>query len=120
GQGGNDNLLGGTGNDLLLGGGGKDRLIAGNGRDRLDGGAGNDKLTGGNGRDTFVLSRGAGSDIITDFHKGADVIELTGKLEFGALSFKGNRIIDDSTSKVLATLVGVDATQLTAAQFVAA
>ncbi|MEO0648777.1 MAG: Ig-like domain-containing protein, partial [Cyanobacteria bacterium J06650_10] len=111
GQGGNDNLLGGTGNDLLLGGGGKDRLIAGNGRDRLDGGAGNDKLTGGNGRDTFVLSRGAGSDIITDFHKGVDVIELTGQLEFGALSFKGNRIIDDSTSKVLATLVGVDATQ---------
>ena len=120
GQGGDDNLIGGKGNDELFGGGGQDRLIGGDGRDRLDGGSGNDKLTGGNGRDVFVLSRNSGSDIVTDFQRGADVFELADGLKFGSLSFEKNKIIDDSTSKVLATLVGVDATRLGAAQFVTA
>lgn len=57
-------------------------IIIGNSGDNvLTGGQGNDILTGGGGRDTFVLNKGDGSDVITDFQAGAgvhDVIKLNG------------------------------------------
>ena len=48
------------------------------GADVLFGGTGNDVLTGGAGSDTFVVSKGYGSDTVTDFQAGfgGDVLRL--------------------------------------------
>lgn len=84
---GNDSVHGEAGNDLVKGGGGDDRLYgeAGNddlrgwhGDDRLDGGTGDDRLRGGRDADTFVFKPNYDRDTITDFGKGADVLEVTG------------------------------------------
>jgi Ca2+-binding RTX toxin-like protein len=102
---GNDQLLGGTGNDHLFGGAGHDALDGQDGDDILDGGSGNDRLIGGAGRDIFVVTPvvavghhagddhdsdtfhfgallergdpGAGRDVIADFTRGEDHIDLT-------------------------------------------
>ncbi len=50
-----------------------DNIIAGGaGAQTLDGAAGDDILTGGGGADRFLLSRGMGWDLITDFTTGQD------------------------------------------------
>lgn len=46
--------------------------------DTLTGGAGDDVLTGGGGADLFVFAPGSGRDLITDFIRGVDRIDLTG------------------------------------------
>ncbi|MEH2071087.1 MAG: Ig-like domain-containing protein [Nostoc sp.] len=114
---GNDTLIGGNGNDNLCGGNGKDILCGGNGNDRLAGGFGNDTLTGGNGKDKFVLAATQGSDTITDFCKGTDLIGLSGGLSFGQLSFSGDKIIITASDQLLATLTGINTTTLSAANF---
>ncbi|MBD9374405.1 right-handed parallel beta-helix repeat-containing protein [Rhizobium sp. ARZ01] len=76
-------LNGGAGSDKLLGGAGDDTLNGGTGKDTLNGGAGKDTLTGGSGADTFAFKTtseaGSGStrDVITDFQKGTDKIDLS-------------------------------------------
>nr|WP_306275370.1 retention module-containing protein [Pseudomonas oleovorans] len=71
-------LNGTTGNDVLAGGSGNNILVGGAGDDILIGGAGNDTLTGGGGKDTFVWKQGdIGHDIITDFTRGEDKIDLS-------------------------------------------
>jgi Ca2+-binding RTX toxin-like protein len=112
---GNDVLNGGNSIDTLLGNGGNDTLSGGNGDDILNGGAGNDILTGGNGVDRFVIASGAGSDTITDFKAGTDLIALSSGLSFNQLGFSGNTILKGN--EVLATLNGVNTTSLTAANF---
>ncbi|MCC5608124.1 tandem-95 repeat protein [Nostoc sp. CHAB 5834] len=114
---GNDYLNGGNGKDNLYGGNGKDTLNGGNGNDLLFGGLGSDILTGGNGKDKFIFSAGKGTDIITDFCKGNDLIGLSGGLTFNQLSFAGNNIIVTATDEILATLTGISTTTLTAANF---
>ncbi|WP_445173972.1 calcium-binding protein [Microcoleus sp.] len=116
---GNDFIDGGNGNDTLTGGNGKDTLTGGNGDDILYGGLGSDVLTGDNGKDTFGFAAGDGTDTITDFKKGQDLIGLYNGLSFGQLSFSGNNILVTSTNEILATLTGVNTTTLTAANFVA-
>lgn len=79
---GNDRLEGGNGADWLMGGTGNDRLLGGSGSDSLMGGAGRDRLNGGSGTDTFIFrnlshSTLAASDIIEDFVKGIDKIDLS-------------------------------------------
>jgi Ca2+-binding RTX toxin-like protein len=86
GHGKSDSLLGGQGNDVLEGrnaadtlngGGGDDTLNGGSGGDLLNGDVGFDTLTGGSGADTFQFTRGhAGSDTVTDFEAGVDLIEI--------------------------------------------
>lgn len=85
GHAGNDTMFGNGGNDTLEGGAGLDLLYGGNGRDRLLGGAGGDRLTGGAGADVFVFSTmtdlgmtAAGTDVIVDFTRGQDRIDLSG------------------------------------------
>lgn len=58
---------------------GKDKFTGFNRADTLDGGAGADTLGGGKGADTFVFESGDGKDTITDFGKGADVIDFAGQ-----------------------------------------
>jgi Ca2+-binding RTX toxin-like protein len=67
-----NNTASATGNAL-------NNIIIGNaGNNVIDGGAGNDVLTGGAGSDTFIVTKGNGSDIITDFQAGAggDVLKV--------------------------------------------
>jgi len=117
GDGGDDTLVGGRGNDILEGGKGSDLLNGGLGRDTLSGGRGRDVLRGGLGKDSFILTSGEGLDTIVDFNVRQDTLVLAGGLQFGALSFKGNKIIETSSSDVLVELLGVDATTLSASQF---
>ncbi|MGD1807795.1 CHRD domain-containing protein [Dapis sp. BLCC M126] len=83
GQNGNDVLQGRLGFDILLGGSGNDTLSGGQGRDRLNGGSGDDELTGGASIDRFIFntneefdSEDLGTDVITDFNSGQDLILL--------------------------------------------
>jgi Ca2+-binding RTX toxin-like protein len=63
----------GTGNAL------NNRIIGNEAPNTLDGKGGNDMLTGGAGNDTFVIAKGQGNDIITDFNTASgDVIKLDG------------------------------------------
>ncbi|RAI56243.1 hypothetical protein DOO78_21750 [Roseicella frigidaeris] len=56
-----------------------DNIIAGGaGSQTLDGGAGNDILTGGADADCFIVTKGNGTDLITDFQAGIDRIQLQG------------------------------------------
>ncbi|BAY61023.1 putative outer membrane adhesin [Calothrix brevissima NIES-22] len=119
GNNGNDTLIGGNGLDLLLGGEGNDSLNGGGGADALYGGKGNDTLTGGSGIDIFAFAQGDGSDTITDFTDGIDWIGLVG-LRFNQLSISGNG--GNTTirygNETLATLTGVSANLITAADFI--
>jgi hypothetical protein len=90
---GGDSLMGAAGNDTVDGGAGDDSLSGGNGSDTLLGGAGNDTITGGANRDILTgaqhndvfkftamnemaLSE-ANTDLITDFKRGQDKIDLS-------------------------------------------
>jgi Ca2+-binding RTX toxin-like protein len=85
---GNDTLYGddvtnamGGGNDSLIGGEGLDTLVGGWGADLLIGDAGGDTLTGGLDADIFLFravgdSAGVDIDLITDFEKGVDRVDL--------------------------------------------
>jgi Ca2+-binding RTX toxin-like protein len=69
-----------TGNDWA-------NTIKGNSGDNLlDGGLQNDVLTGGKGHDIFVFATNDNVDEVTDFHPGADKIDLSGVVDI--LSFK--------------------------------
>jgi Ca2+-binding RTX toxin-like protein len=132
-KGGDDLIRGGVGNDLIGGKAGNDRLFGDEGEDRiwgddgddlLFGGLDNDILTGddssgGQGSDTFVLAIGHGTDTITDFEVGTDLIGLVGDLTFGQLSVTQ---IDNATQiafgdEVLAVLDRVEVGTLTESSF---
>jgi serralysin len=70
-----NNLIGNDIGNFLLGGGGNDFL---------NGGAGNDVLFGEAGNDIFYFASGTGGDVIGDFVRGQDKIDLT---SFGAMTF---------------------------------
>ena len=92
GQNGNDTIYGGNNNDRLYGGNNNDKLYGGSGNDLLKGDAGNDLLQGDAGKDTMFGGAGAdtfvfrstthssasasGADIIRDFTRGVDKIDL--------------------------------------------
>jgi Ca2+-binding RTX toxin-like protein len=59
-------------------------LLGGAGNDTLNGKGGNDVLFGEGGADTFVFERGTGGDVIGDFARGTDKIDLSA---FGFASF---------------------------------
>lgn len=119
---GNDLITGGRKSDKLLGDLGDDTLIGGLGNDFLLGGRGNDVLTGGTGYDRFWLVSNRGTDTITDFEDGVDKLVLLNNLTFGQLSIAQSNndalISVASTGEVLATLIGVQANLLTAADFI--
>jgi serralysin len=89
GAGGADEISGGGGADRLSGNGGNDKLDGGANADTLIGSLGVDKLTGGSGADLFQYfgfasltspgDSGVGlgkRDVVTDFVKGVDKIDL--------------------------------------------
>jgi Ca2+-binding RTX toxin-like protein len=108
---GNDLLTGGDGNDALYGGKDEDTLLGGTGNDVLSGDLGNDLLTGGADADIFVLGAGDGTDTVTDFATGVDLIGLKPDLTFEQLSISvsgGNTVIAFG-DEVLGILNGVTA-----------
>lgn len=79
-----DRLDGSSGGDHLSGGAGSDRISGSGGSDSLAGGAGKDQLTGGSGSDVFLFgsmldmtAKATTTDIIRDFQRGADKIDLS-------------------------------------------
>jgi Ca2+-binding RTX toxin-like protein len=82
-----DVLIGSGQRDQMRGYGGNDVLRGMDGSDALSGGKGRDRLTGGLGADLFVLDRGDGDDVITDF-ESAGPLELHDKLVSSADSFE--------------------------------
>lgn len=115
---GRDLLDGGSGNDALRGNSEADILRGGAGQDFLKGGAGSDLLSGGADRDRFVFSTiDGGADTILDFQDRRDLIVVDG-LEIDSIhsSWTGAVVTFDDGSSV--NLLGVRASQLTAADFV--
>jgi Ca2+-binding RTX toxin-like protein len=150
---GDDRLDGGAGNDLLYGDFGADRLIGGDGNDVLhasdQGYAAPSEgkqsiLTGGGGRDTFeygfshaddwIIDHGYGqltdvSDVITDFTRGEDKIEISSGVwssvegthdeydfKFSDLDTSGNGVItgaDQAVSIGLQSFMGEQKSSLT-------
>lgn len=94
GEDGSDLLWGGAGADEIIGSVGNDTLVGHKGEDTLTGGAGVDVLTGGIGADVFVWSDGgdsglgADSDIVKDFKRGQDLLDLS-DIGDGAFNFIG-------------------------------
>jgi len=70
------NLTGGNRKTDLYGGAGNDTLTAGSQGGILSGGAGNDRLTAGAGKDYIYVAGSDGSDIVTGFNAGQDVLKL--------------------------------------------
>jgi Ca2+-binding RTX toxin-like protein len=105
-------MYGGKGNDILSGGAGDDFL---------SGDVGDDTLSGGSGSDVFLLNQSFGSDIITDFRKGEDLIGLISGLSFNQLSISSSNnetlITVTETNQLLAKLNGVTPGILTASDF---
>ncbi len=118
---GGDRLRGGGGRDDLHGGAGTDRLRGGPGNDTLHGGRGDDLLTGGAGRDLFVFADAAGTDRITDFTPGADLIRLTRSgLQFADLDIRADTTgtgTEIFAGAVTILLDGVTPGQITADDF---
>ena len=94
-------MLTGNGNaNILRGFARSDVLDGAGGNDTLIGGMGNDEMTGGSGADTFVIVDGLyfrGTDTVTDFENGIDVIDLS---SFGLAGF-GDLTLTDATSSVM-------------------
>ena len=124
GQNDDDFAIGGNGNDSLNGGDGNDSLFGQNDDDTLNGGLGSDSLTGGTGSDLFILEPALPGEIdtILDFEVGIDRISSTEGLDFGSLTINqngGDAIISNTaTTETLAVLVGINATDLTAFDFI--
>jgi len=136
---GNDTIFGGKGSDTLLGNSGDDALFAGPGADifngndgndilyggkdddLLTGGLGIDTLIGGMGADKFLLSTNSGTDTITDFEVGKDLLVLGNGLSFSQLTIaqdSGATLIRFAqTGEILASITGVSASSLSAVNF---
>ena len=119
---GNDLVRGGQEDDLVSGGTGDDTVYGDIGNDTICGCEGNDLLIGNSGRDIFVLATGRGSDIINDFVIGEDLLKLVNNLTFSNLTItqgSGNEAADTlirvtATNEILASLIGVSASSITA------
>jgi Ca2+-binding RTX toxin-like protein len=136
---GNDSVFGGKGSDTLLGSSGDDALFAGRGADILNGDDGNDILYGGKGDDLltgglgvdiliggmgvdkFLLSTNSGSDTVTDFEVGKDLLVLGNGLTFSQLTIaqdSGATLIRlAQTGEILASIAGVSANSISAENF---
>ena len=114
----NNRLEGGDGADIIEGRAGRDTLMIGDdGNNILNGDHGVDRLTGGAGNDIFILDHeNNGMDIITDFTKGEDKLQLymSGHQDFNHLSETGihQRRDEDEPSNLIISWDGFDIVML--------
>jgi hypothetical protein len=113
-----------TNDDILTGDSGSscdDALFGGKGDYLLNGGLRMHTLTGGMGVDKFLVSPNSGTDTITNFEVGKDLLVLGNGLTFSQLA-----IVQDSgatlirlaqTGQILASLTGVSANSISAENF---
>jgi len=94
---GDDSLQGGAGDDFLAGDGGDDVLVGGEGVNILEGGFGFDGFLYGNGAP--FQQANIGTDIISDFTQGNDLIGLS-KSSFGLSSPTGGGLIGSDFASV--------------------
>lgn len=128
GNGGDDTLYGQADDDRIAGGTGDDLLDGGSGADVLEGGAGDDLLTGGTGADrfTYAVNVNNGTDTVTDFEDGTDLIHIrypTG-VGYGDLTVTAENggadtgiRFDDGTYVTDILLAGIAATQIDTSDF---
>ncbi|MGL5875949.1 MAG: calcium-binding protein [Xenococcaceae cyanobacterium] len=112
-------------NDIINGQAGNDTLTGLGGDDVLRGGNGNDILNGGEGKDQFWIASNylpEGTDTVTDFQVGIDVIGFGGIGE--VKSFENLSLIQNEQNTVikvgdrdLATLTGIQADTLDSSSF---
>ena len=123
GGGGDDILTGNNGNDTLIGGDGSDRLIGDRGNDILQGDAGDNFYIGGEGSDIYAVANIDGvNNTIVDFEDGTDKILLQGASFFDATIENSDGLYGTSVSifgTSVATLVGVDPSNISEDDFVA-
>ena len=80
---GNDKITGNSSNNVINTDAGNDTIDGGNGNDTLIGGSGTDTMTDGGGNDIYRFLTisdsqvGAARDILTDFTRGVDKIDLS-------------------------------------------
>ncbi len=101
-----------------------DTLIGNDRSNEIQGGGGNDWLIGGAGEDTFILAQGEGTDTIADFESGIDRLGLSDGLEFEQLTISTGSAASDThiaiadSGESLATLMGIDASTISADDFI--
>lgn len=119
GGGGDDTIRGGAGQDILYNGVGNDIVEGGAGDDLLWGGPGEDVLTGAAGNDVFAFVAGNGSDTITDFEDGGDLIRIAdGANDFSEVTVTESADdVEITFEDVAITLQGIAANQLAADDF---
>jgi Ca2+-binding RTX toxin-like protein len=116
----------GVGNELnnqLMGSASDNWLLGGAGNDIINGMGGNDVLFGEAGNDIFVITRNTQADVIGDFTRGQDRIDVSAfNLSFAQLRSRfvqdgniGGIVLDDDT---LVVLFNVTMNQLTADDFI--
>jgi Ca2+-binding RTX toxin-like protein len=118
---GEDIVIGEKGDDTLYGGQGNDILLGGQGNDFLSGDLGDDTLGGDVGSDRFLLFTNSGTDTITDFEVGQDLLVLGNGLTYSQLTIaedSGATLIRlTQTGEILASLTGVSANSISAVNF---
>ena len=96
----NDDIMHGSNKNadtIFDAGDGNDKIYAGDGDDTLIGGKGNDLLQGGNGKDIYVLEKGHGQDIISEFNTGKD----DDTLQFNGINFNDVKFRRDNYDFIL-------------------
>lgn len=117
-----ENLIGTPVNDDILGNPAANLINGGAGADTIVGAEGPDTLTGGPGTDIFGFAPGDGTDVISDFTPGEDLIGLASPLNFTGISIESagadTVLRVAGTGEVLAILTGVSADRLNANNFI--
>lgn len=113
---GNDSIFAGSGNDIISTGAGNDLIYGNGGDDVFDAGTGSDRVFAEAGSDTFVLNAGQGQVDIYNYGIN-DVFSLGASLTGSSVDVSasnGNTVLS-SGNDVLATLLGVQVSQITIA-----
>ena len=112
GNAGRDILIGQRGNDELYGGEDNDRLRGRSGDDILCGGNGIDRVWGDTGADIFQVNVGDGRDIIKDFGRGDDRIELLTGTDAVDLTTFGSHVKVEYEGDLMAVIQNVSTAEL--------